>query len=271
MPPRPRASSQLNSAVRALPTCSRPVGLGAKRSRMTVRSLPAPADEHDGVHRHGLAAADGVDAFVGLALDADARRLDAEHAPPGWRGWDRGAARASGRSAMTTASTLTMSKPASRASVTACASIAMLDAPFHRGSVSGKWRPMSPRATAPRTASVIACASTSASECPASPFSDGTVTPPRMSGRPSTSRCKSYPVPTRMGPAAAPPRERLCGFQIGHGRDLQVGRLARHDPHREARGLGQRRLVGGHGASPRPASMAAASTSARNAWGVCAR
>ena len=30
----PRASSQLNSAVRALPTCSWPVGLGAKRTRM---------------------------------------------------------------------------------------------------------------------------------------------------------------------------------------------------------------------------------------------
>ncbi len=92
--------------------------------------------------------------------------------------------------------------------------MAMLDAPFHRGSVSGKCRPMSPRATAPRIASVMACASTSASEWPASPFSDGTVTPPRMSGRPSTSRCRSYPVPTRMAaPHAAPPTTASAAFK----------------------------------------------------------
>ena len=35
VPPAPRASSQLKSAVRALPTCSCPVGLGAKRTRIT--------------------------------------------------------------------------------------------------------------------------------------------------------------------------------------------------------------------------------------------
>src|SRR5688500_3924504 len=34
VPPDPRASSQLNNAVRALPTCSCPVGLGAKRTRI---------------------------------------------------------------------------------------------------------------------------------------------------------------------------------------------------------------------------------------------
>ena len=79
-----------------------------------LRSLPALGDEHDRVHRHRLAAADGVDALVGLALDADARRLDAQHGRPGWRGWPRGAAPASAARRSTTASTLTTSNPASR-------------------------------------------------------------------------------------------------------------------------------------------------------------
>ena len=42
VPPWPRASSQLNSAVRALPTCRWPVGLGAKRTRM-ASSTARPA------------------------------------------------------------------------------------------------------------------------------------------------------------------------------------------------------------------------------------
>jgi hypothetical protein len=33
-PPRPRANSQLNSAVRAPPTCKYPVGEGANRTRI---------------------------------------------------------------------------------------------------------------------------------------------------------------------------------------------------------------------------------------------
>ena len=39
VPSWPRASSQLKSAVRALPTCSWPVGLGAKRTRMTELTI----------------------------------------------------------------------------------------------------------------------------------------------------------------------------------------------------------------------------------------
>src|SRR5262249_38552859 len=76
-PSRPRASSQLKSAVRALPTCRLPVGLGAKRTRMPALHLP---DERNGVHGDRLAAADRVHALVGLALDAHARRVDAERA-----------------------------------------------------------------------------------------------------------------------------------------------------------------------------------------------
>ena len=43
VPSWPRASSQLKSAVRALPTWSCPVGLGAKRT-LTDTSMPTPAD-----------------------------------------------------------------------------------------------------------------------------------------------------------------------------------------------------------------------------------
>src|SRR5882762_2938414 len=69
-----------------------------------------------------------------------------------------------------------------------------------RGSVGGNICPMSPRPAAPRTASVRACATASASECPTSPRGWGISTPPRMSFLPSPSakRCESYPIPTRM-------------------------------------------------------------------------
>src|SRR2546427_3610163 len=70
--PAPRAINQLKSAVRALPTCSWPVGLGANLRRML--------DERDGVNGDRLARADGVDAFVGLPFDADLVRIDPERA-----------------------------------------------------------------------------------------------------------------------------------------------------------------------------------------------
>jgi hypothetical protein len=66
-----------------------------------------------------------------------------------------------------------------------------LEASFHRGSVSGKCLPMSPRQAAPRIASVAAWQTTSASEWPSAPVGEGIVTPPRTSGRPPTSRCRS--------------------------------------------------------------------------------
>ena len=61
-----------------------------------------------------------------------------------------------------------------------------LSAPCHFGSESGKCIPISPRAAAPSSASVIACDSTSASECPARPNSQGIATPPKINGRPGS-------------------------------------------------------------------------------------
>src|SRR3954470_6244319 len=57
---------------------------------------------------------------------------------------------------------------------------------------------MSPRPAAPSSASIRACASTSASECPARPRSDsGISTPPTTRRRPSSRRCESQPMPAR--------------------------------------------------------------------------
>src|SRR6266540_3457305 len=91
VPPEPRASSQLKSAVRALPTCSWPVGLGAKRSLISFQAGPKgpallsvpvcrvlldPADECYRMNRYGFASACRVDALVGLALHAHLARVD---------------------------------------------------------------------------------------------------------------------------------------------------------------------------------------------------
>ena len=94
-------------------------------------------------------------------------------------------------------STLTMSQPAARTRRAASASSTDESAPLKAASVSGKWRPMSPRPAAPSSASVMACSSASASEWPSSPWLCSMRTPPRISGRPATSACVSQPSPMR--------------------------------------------------------------------------
>jgi len=78
-----------------------------------------------------------------------------------------------------------------------------LEIPIISGRPVPKCVPMSPRAAAPSSASRTAWVSTSASESPSSPRGCGTVTPPRTSGRPATSRCMSTPIPLRSPPAPA--------------------------------------------------------------------
>src|SRR5205823_559660 len=120
---------QLKIAVRTLPTCSAPVGLGAKRTR----TLRVP-HHRNRVDRNGFATSKLADAFVGLPFDADAIDRDAER-------------------------------------------FCQLRA--HRVDVRRELRPRA----------------------------KGIVTPPRISGPPSTSRCRSYPVPTRpVAAGLAPPR-----------------------------------------------------------------
>src|SRR6266700_3774778 len=97
-------------------------------------------------------------------------------------------------------SALTKLRPASTTRRYARLSKSREAASRQRGSVGGNICPMSPRPAAPRMASVRACATASASECPTSPREHGISTPPRMNFLPSPSanRCESYPIPTRM-------------------------------------------------------------------------
>ncbi|MGN8554714.1 UNVERIFIED_CONTAM: SLC13 family permease [Microbacterium sp. SLM126] len=86
---------------------------------------------------------------------------------------------------------LPISNPASRTRRAASRSSTRLSAPLNSAAVSGKWRPMSPSAAAPNSASVTACSSASASEWPSRPRSWGMSTPPRISLRPGTRACTS--------------------------------------------------------------------------------
>ena len=193
VPPVRRASSQLKSAVRALPTCSCPVGLGANRTRtggdggvVIAESAPPRARRSPGRRRsrprprwscpsRSPARPPHCSAAARFSRICVARTAAASAAPrsPRRRRWRR-------------------SSPPPATSDAACASSFTLSAPFHCGSVSGKCRPMSPSAAAPSTASVTAWHTTSASECPGKTAArTGSVTPPSTSGRPATSRCRS--------------------------------------------------------------------------------
>ena len=108
-----------------------------------------------------------------------------------------------GRWAMIVASMCSGRMPFSRILCTTCPSSTMLSAPAYAGSLSGNRCPMSGSAAAPSSASMTACRSTSASEWPSSPRSNGMSTPPRISFLPSTSRCVSKPVPYRVSMRSA--------------------------------------------------------------------
>ena len=131
------------------------------------------------------------------------------------------------------------------ASATTWASRSRESAPAQRGSVSGKWRPRSPRPAAPRRASARAWATTSASLWPASPAPPGdgdpaedqgparlageavdveALTDPEAGGRPAAHRRSCT---ARSSSASARARSR--------GGHLQVPRVAGHDAHGSAR------------------------------------
>src|SRR5690606_34715394 len=89
-----------------------------------------------------------------------------------------------GASQTTTLSTLETRQPCWRSSASTWRSIIRLSAPAQRGSPGGKWWPMSPSASAPSSASQIACNSTSPSEWAWMPRSKGSRTPPRTTWSP---------------------------------------------------------------------------------------
>src|SRR5262245_37878876 len=84
VPPWPRASSQLKSAVRALPTCNCPVGLGANLSLITSLGSRLWASgarkQRDSMHGDRPARAHRIHALVRLPLHAHLARVAGEHA-----------------------------------------------------------------------------------------------------------------------------------------------------------------------------------------------
>src|SRR5512146_1253724 len=145
-------------------------------------------------------------------------------------------------------------------------------APFHFGSLGGKNEPMSPAPTAPNSASVMACSSTSPSECPANPCVCGIATPPMRSAIPSLNSCESNPCPIlifdqqwsaaetmatcvlnqpmrairdapRLGLRLLGIQIKLCQFQIRRRSDLDILCRTHHNIHVLTRALQQRRLV----------------------------
>ena len=208
-------------------------GLGAKRTRMQIQELRSRlsrlrsgsrvTQQRHRVRGDGFAAADGIDAFVRLAFDADTFDGERRAHPRAPRESASRCGAIFGRSSTTTTSTLTTRKPGARTIATAWRSSSMLDAPFQRGSVSGKCRPMSPAHAAPRIASVAAWQTTSASECPSAPARDGIVDAAKDQ-RPSFDQAMQIvagadasgrrAIGVGRGPRAAP-------RQIVSGRDLQ--------------------------------------------------
>src|SRR5579863_10501154 len=112
--------------------------------------------------------------------------------------------------------------------------------------------PMSPRAAAPKRASVMAWASTSASEWPSNPNSEGIVTPPRMSGRPREIRWLSHPRPVRFSgipPSDLPWRglvfkEQACQVHIAGLGNLDIAVAAQHHADLHLQPLHQARFIG---------------------------
>ena len=151
--------------------------------------------------RHALGGnrlfpADSPDVLAGLGLEPDLVRPDAQNL--GQPAADRLlVGRSLGRWAKTMQSTLTIRQPAARTRSRAARSISAESRPRLAGSVSGNISPMSPRAAAPSRASVTAWSSTSASLWPTARRSWGMSIPPKRIGPPGSSRCVSWPIPTR--------------------------------------------------------------------------
>src|SRR5690606_24071660 len=103
-----------------------------------------------------------------------------------------------GRGPTTCTATLPMRNPASRAIRAASVSRATPEAPDHSGRPVPKCCPRSPRPAAENRALQAACATTSASECPARPGpSPSHLSPAHHSSRPSSKAWMSVPMPTR--------------------------------------------------------------------------
>src|SRR5580704_4693285 len=145
-------------------------------------------------------------------------------------------------------------------------------ASFQRGSPGGKKLPISPAATEPSSASVIACSSTSPSEWPARPSGCSSVMPPMRNGTPGLNACESQPNPIRISMvsclslclagaasrlvfaqylAGALAQIKLSQLQIAGLRYLQINLRTVHHGHRMSGALRHGGFVGAHKAVSR--------------------
>ena len=166
---------------------------------------------HEQAHRlrgDAFATAGEAELLGGRRLDADRVDVDAEIVGEVARASRRRAARSSGRSQTTVTSALPTRQPRSRSNALQWRRKTRLSASFHCGSDGGKWRPMSPSASAPSMASHSAWITTSPSLCAIAPRSKAMRTPPSTSGRPRRRRARRSHG--RCGPSLtdAPPSTR---------------------------------------------------------------
>src|SRR3954454_1593833 len=138
-----------------------------------------------------------------------------------------------------TQSALTSLHPAARTCPYASVRSVSDETPRKRSSPEGNSDPMSPSPAAPSTASMSAWASTSPSECPASPRGCSSSTPPRTSGMPSSRACASTPMPTRTSAI----EEAFHAREVGGRRHLQQALVAADDLHPPARRLDERGAI----------------------------
>ena len=149
VPSLPCASSQLKSAVRALPTCSWPVGLGGDAHSESTRAVSSFV-QSSGRHGHSATACAAMASprptasTPSFVFPLTLTRLDVDAERAGERSLDRvDAAPIFGRSRMTTTSTFTTRKPRSRTSATRAQQVDARRALPARIGVR-KVRPMSP-------------------------------------------------------------------------------------------------------------------------------
>ena len=168
-----------------------PHGRGSGPGASGLGSACGADEQRDGVAGHRLAAADAVDALVGLALDAD-RATSTPSAAASLARIASRYGRSFGRWAITVTSTLPTRKPAAATRATAPeAGARCCRRPSTRRRCrerAGRCRRARPR-RAPRRSR--AWQTMSASEWPSRPRSNGTSTPASTSRRPGTRRCRS--------------------------------------------------------------------------------
>ena len=144
VPSLPRASSQLKSAVRALPTCSCPVGLGANRTRMALGLARRSSATACAAIASPRPTASTPSLVLPLTLTRSAAMPSAAASPRANLVDERRNLRPLEDHGDVDVADLETARRARAAR--ASRSRSMLDASFHRGSVSGKCRPMSPSA-----------------------------------------------------------------------------------------------------------------------------